>query len=517
MNFKSYKLNIKAIIIALYLSVVWISYIYVEVTCDKLPILLLVIFIFIGSYLASDFILNKLDKCSLPVSKDLSRKQKSVIFLSGAIITFLLMLIWYIAYYPGAFGRDQFVQYEQALSGEYNDWHPVWHTLVFFTFPLKLTGSVSSIILFQVIYYSLIMGYLTLALCKLGGLRCAIISCLYIWLNPYISCLIIFPMKDVASALGGLLCLIISIQFILNSERIVLWKIIIFGILWASSTIFRHNAILYTLPLLVALFFNLEKKTWFKLLLCSFIMFFLIKIPIYNLLDVSKPGSRVLETMGLPLTVIANVAKDTPERMDEELSDFVYSMASQEQWNADYVLGDFNSIKWSGIDTSIVEEKGYLGMLRLMIKCFRLSPTASFRALFALTDIVYGFETGLEGNVNAYISEDSAGRIQWMSESYNYKCRSIVEAYSKFVNGSIFKYFRTYGVALLAILICLLSNLKFSSWESWKKIFLIIPVYVYNFGTMLLLTGPDSRFFLITFLAAPLLIVYSFKTKDLVG
>ena len=39
--------------------------------------------------------------------------------------------------------------------------------------------------------------------------------------------------------------------------------------------------------------------------------------------------------------------------------------------------------------------------------------------------------------------------------------------------------------------------------------FMAVPLLAYDYGTMLLLTGPDSRFFFITFLVTPLLIVYA--------
>jgi hypothetical protein len=230
---------------------------------------------------------------------------------------------------------------------------------------------------------------------------------------------------------------------------------------------------------------------------------------VYHFLNVEQPGERVIETMGLPLTVIGNVAKETPEQMDDELSKFVYSMATQEQWETRYVCGNFNSIKWVGINTSVVEETGYYQMLKLMMKCFMVSPRASFKALFSLTDIVYGINTGLEGDVVPEITGNDYG----IAYAGNQWIRTLLQDYSSLVNHSFLKYLRTYGVVIATIIVCIVGKINWKSWKRWKKLFLVLPIFFYDFGTMLLLTGEDSRFFYITFLLCPLLILFTLYEK----
>ena len=283
---------------------------------------------------------------------------------------------------------------------------------------------------------------------------------------------------------------------------------IAFGILLSWTTLFRHNAILFTAPLIVVLALHVDKKTWFKIFAAFAVSMFIIKVPLYNALSVEKPGNRVVESTGLPLTVIGNVVKVMPNQLGKELSEFAYSIAPQEMWVNRYICGDFTSIKIrGGVDTSAVEKQGCFGMLKLMIKSFRLSPQAAFRGLFALTDMVYGFETGLEGNVDPFISRNDYGIAY--TDVQNSTCEEIVSTYASFVNGTVFKYLRTYGVALFVMLVFVLSRLNFNSWKSWKKAFMLAPLFCYDFGTMLLLTGPDSRFFFVTFLVTPLLITFA--------
>ena len=506
------KIDVAALLISIYTSIVWAIYMFLFIADKTGFIVLQAVFIAICSYLFFTFVLKNLrgiDDIEPGDPRVPGRKEKILVFTSFSIVSFALMMIWFGAYYPGSFSVDSMTQYSQAVTGEYDDWHPVWHTVLFFTLPLKLFGRPSAIILFQMIYFALVMGYLALTLCEILNLRAAIISLAYILLNPYTGNIMLYPWKDVAFALGGLLCTIFSIRLIFYEEKSTKgWKLVLFGIVLASTTIFRHNAILFTAPLVIALFFYVKRKTWIKVLLCTFVAFFIIEVPVYHLLNVQKPDQRVIESMGLPMTVIANVAKETPDLMDEELAEFVYSIATGEQWTNHYYCGSFNSIKWSGIDTTIVEEKGHLGTLKLMAKCFKLSPKESFKAMLALTDMVYGFENGLEGNVTAEIVENSFG-IQYR-EPVNETLRYLVSAYSDFINNSVFRYLRTYGVVLLVLLVVFLSRMDFCIWDSWKKVFMMLPIFAYDFGTMLLLTGPDSRFFFITYLVTPILIIFAF-------
>ncbi|MDO4987849.1 MAG: glycosyltransferase family 39 protein [Synergistes sp.] len=524
MKISDCKMNVKALITAVYMSAVWMIHIYVNVTTKDAArnvwaLLSFMILLLLFSYAASTLLFKKLDEIVIKKCNGADRKSKIRVFTLASAITFVVMLIWFVGHYPGSFSPDSISQYGQAITGKYNDWHPVLHTLLFFTLPLKMTGHVASIIVFQILYFSLTMGYLALTLYEMYGTKVSVVSCMYILLNPCVGYIMMFPWKDVAFAMGGALCTIISIRFIVLKEKADLRKIALLGLLLACTTIFRHNAILYTGPLIAALFFNMDRRSWVKTAIIFAAALFVIKVPLYHSLDVTKPGGRVIETVGLPLTIIGNVAQKTPERMDEELANFVYSIAPHEKWATDYLTGDFNNIKYAGIDMRIVEKTGRAGMLRLMAKCFKLSPKVSCEALFALTDMVYGFETTSKGNIRGIGIVDNpyglrSGQMSFSSNMLTLAIMGTAYIYSGFVDTTFFGYLRTYGVVLFVILVCALCSLNFRSWASWKKTFLVLPIFMYDFGTMLFLMGWDSRFFFITFLAAPLIIGYTLYNKE---
>ena len=63
----------------------------------------------------------------------------------------------------------------------------------------------------------------------------------------------------------------------------------------------------------------MPKRRWlFAGFLCICILL-IIKIPLYHRLNVTKPGGRTQETMGLPLSVICYVAKTSPQLVDVKL------------------------------------------------------------------------------------------------------------------------------------------------------------------------------------------------------
>lgn len=501
-------ITLNSVLLSIYFILVCGSYLYRKISDSKIVVAFLIVG-FACSCMCFSLILNILNRLELITTK----KNKNLpVFVITSFFCIIISLIWFIGYYPGGFSNDSMGQLAQANTGKYGDWHPVWHTLVFFTLPLKLTGNIGGIVLFQLICFALSIGYLSTIMNKYFGIKCMVLCDCYIMLNPYTIRILMYPWKDVAFAIAGLVCTICAadIYFSKGEWCNKLYKIAFLGFIMASCTLFRHNAILFTAPLIIALFFYMKKRNWFQLLSVVVITLVIIKGPIYSILNVVKPGNRVVETTGTPLTIIGNVAKEEPEKMDDELKNFVTSIAPIEQWKNSYRTGDFNSIKFSKtrIDLNIVEEYGFYEMLRLSAKCFVLAPESSLRGFIELSDLVYGFTTGNEGDFAVSIADNS------ITYNGNEKIKNVLDSYYLFFSKSILRIFKTLGIAIFAMLLAILSKISFKKKNDWKKILLCLPIFIYDFGTMLLLTGPDSRFFYITFLVTPLIIMLALYERE---
>ena len=50
--------------------------------------------------------------------------------------------------------------------------------------------------------------------------------------------------------------------------------------------------------------------------------------------------------------------------------------------------------------------------------------------------------------------------------------------------------------------------------RSWERIGIVLSLFCYNFGTMLLLTGPDARLFLESFLVCPVFVLLMLYQRE---
>ena len=166
------------------------------------------------------------------------------------------MLIAQLAFFPGSFGNDNLVQLEQVYSGSYSNWHPVLHTWLFFTLPLKLVPQHWFIVTYQLIWYSLAMGYLLYVLFTSGSPRWLLaITWFLIVCNPNSIDLMLYPLKDSAMTI---FCIVLFAQLV----RIYLsqgqWlkkplHLLLFALFAFLTMGMRHNAVLLIAPIFLFL------------------------------------------------------------------------------------------------------------------------------------------------------------------------------------------------------------------------------------------------------------------------
>lgn len=498
--------HINTIILTLYLFVVWASFLFLKYSerISSFGFFACLVGILAVIAVVTNRIIVKLSKIELAPRDEMRSRDKVILFSVSALICFGILLLWYTAVYPGSFSYDSYNQYHQAVSGSYNDWHPAWHTIVFFTFPLKLTGKVSGIVFFQILYFSLAMGYLCLFISEYAGVKWAAGALAYIMLNPITGNILMYPWKDVGFAIAGILSMIMAAELCLSKERGGRWRYVcILGIMLANATVFRHNGILFTAVLILALLFHVTRRQAIVLIGSFLLALFLIKVPIYKGFGVNtNVGNRVTETVGLPLTVIGNVAYGASWAIDEELAEFIDSLASPEQWEEAYSSGDFKS----NVDLSVIEEAGRIKMVKLMFRCFQRATQVSLKGFIELTDMVYGIE-GWVPRVGCYPVGENEYGIEYSGSREMF---SFVGTYTGIIYDTVFRYLFYIGSSMVYMLFAMLSKCNLGKWKDWKKLFLCLPIFAYNFGTMLLLAGEDTRFFFISFLVCPVVVTIMF-------
>lgn len=429
-------------------------------------------------------------------------EKKSLIRFSCvfSLVCFVLFLFWFVAYFPGAFSPDSINQYGQAVSGRYNDWHPALHTLFAFTLPLKLTGINASIVFFQIVCFALVLGVVATTVYQFCGKRWAVALMLPVVISPWTYNIAMYPWKDVSFALAATLCMVVAVH-IYYRKGVSIGKLVLFVVLLTFATVFRHNGILFTGMLVFALLFQMPVKKWLLVLGFFVVSLGVVRGPLYTMLDVEKPGNRVVETMGFPLSVIMYVAKECPECLNDETSEFVGLLTrSEPNWKSIYDLTGFPSIKHRGIDLTTIENAGRLKIMRMMTKSVLADPVHSAIAVVAMTSVVYGLEINCDHEI--VIMPNEYG----IRYGGNVFLKKIAENYSMIVRKTPVRFFiATIGMPILVMIAFMLFRTRLCKGD-FKRIVLCLPILSYDFGTMLVMSGAESRFFYVTMLVCPLVV-----------
>ena len=230
--------------------------------------------------------------------------------------------------------------------------------------------------------------------------------------------------------------------------------------------------------LLAAVMLTDKPVTRTLILSLTLLFFVLIKGPFYSFLDTEKPGNRNVEILGLPMTVIGNVVKQDPDALDNEILEFAWQIASPEDWQTWYSVGNFNSLKFTEFcNTQPIEEAGTAKVLSYMFRCFRVSPARSLEGLIGLTMMVYAV----------------SGPVIWEPAIFPPSLYALL-------NNSIVRYMSLYvGIPTMICIAVSLSHCRLTKRRDWQRLFVLFALLIHNWGTMLLLTGPDFRFFYMTY------------------
>ncbi len=481
--------------------------VYVDVSDKKYFVSALEFFLIVSAYYSP-----KILRSARKININHSESSLNISFWKIFIITLSILLIIYIARYPGSFSPDSVNQYKQAVTENFNDHHPVLHTLFAFYLPLKLfNGWLGSIFLFQILFFAVSISYTFSVIIKYSAPKKFIILIyLYIILNPFTHSIITYPWKDVSFSITAMLAITFNAEIYLTRGEWLknLFNAILYILIISACTIFRHNAILFTLPLFFILPYFVNKRFVILLFAAFLSVIFLIRYPVYEKLNVKFPTGRVVEITGLPLSIIGSAVVRNPEKLSNEVLNFAHRILSQDMWEKNFKFKDgYNSTKWRGANNKFIEQAGWQKVLNVMFKCFIQAPKASLMGLLGLTDLVFGILGPSEGAFSSGIIENDQG-----IEYHGIKILNrIMNFYNKLIIAFIKYPFWSIGFINLVILIFLLAKFTF------KKFIFVLPLYMYNFGTMLLLTGNDIRFFYCSFLVMPIILFIILRDEEAIS
>lgn len=284
MNVKNKKNVIISMIMGLYLAITTST---LDADCNSIVLFFLKIILF--SFLNKK-LFDYIDKKDILGSSEMFTKKDYICFF---VFIFIVMLFALYMYYPTNFTIDMNTQYKQAITGVYNDWHPIMHTFFFYKLPTLFISSKLMCSIFQMLFVSVILLYFcyTLSKWKINKKIILITLILFIF-NTEFDLMAISPLKDTAFSY----CLFLMSLFLLNiyfSKGEWLNKRVNFFIFLAVSfgvSFFRHNGIftfLVTLICMIIVLKNIRKKSIYIFLIIISLRFIFVPF-IYKINNVRK-------------------------------------------------------------------------------------------------------------------------------------------------------------------------------------------------------------------------------------
>ena len=420
----------------------------------------------------------------------------------------LVLGFCFLAVNPGGFDGDPQTQLVQALERNYDNFFPVFHTLVAFRLPLTLTGGwFPSIILFQILLFSLALTWACDTVRIYAGRRWAFAGLAAILANPITQSYLMYGYKDETFGICALVLVSMNARILFTRGE---WlkkpaRLVAFAAMLAAACLVRHNGFLFALPCAAGAMLCADRKRSLALAGAALALFFAVRVPLYALLGVKNDASRASQTMGLPMSTLGGAVKYRPERLDEETLRFAYDVAPREVWEEEYEWGVYNWVDWHPeTNGELLAETGLSGALKYMVRALAEAPKESLKALIETTNIAYSVVPDHLADGAVYLAGEYLGledrSIPWM--------RRIMDGYRAAMYVAAPHMFLHSGVTILALLTVLLAKYPLNRKESWKRILPVMSVLCYNLVTMLVLYSwwDGARFFHYSLWVLPVLL-----------
>ncbi len=272
------------------------------------------------------------------------------------IVTAILMVAWLpylLSFAPGAVLGDSFSSIEQHYTGEYNNHHPVFYTLLvgFFLKIGDLVGNINVGIFlyscFQCCLLAMTLGYVVtfLARQKVNKIALGIITAFFA-LCPIFPSYAIIMWKDPIFSMALLFLGMMLFGFAKNNFQGLKWyHYTLLALCTLAVAFFRNNGV-YILILLIPVFYLLFRKPALKTtltILGALVVALIIQGPIYSALNIHKPS---VEAFGVPLQQMAYAISTNEDSFTEEEKEFFGEIMPWESWKRAYTPLIVDNIKW---------------------------------------------------------------------------------------------------------------------------------------------------------------------------
>lgn len=415
------------------------------------------------------------------------------VFWAALAISAVIFGCAFAACWPGGVSYDASNQWRQAHSGEFNNWHPVFHTLLIWLVT-RVRDSYPFAVCMQIAAFSAAMAYLTATLNRRGAPA-------WLALGAHALVCASLPVRNTLMYLGKdsamtAAVLVVAAQTVQMLHTRGAWlkrprNAVCFGLTLAAATLLRHNAILWTLPLLICalLCFPWGRRGAALAAGVTVLTLVLVRGPLYGALDVVYPDNTTEESVGIPMTILWDVRAQAPEVLDDETSAFLASLAEGGKWEDIYQLHRYNSIKFT-YDRELIASRSVTDILSMADRAALAEPRLAFETVNAVTGLVWD----VTGQNRGYETVSNSGDLPLYGRAtlnrLGQAALAVIDAPLAWT--PVRWLTENIGAQLLILLLVALWALRRRGVD---VLALALPVLCYDLGTMLLLCGDDARFF----------------------
>ena len=219
----------------------------------------------------------------------MKKKASKIVFyiIPFAILIFMLML-----FYPGVATYDGYSQWNQVQSKIISDAHPFFST--YFMYMLsKIYNSMTTVIIFQILLFSIIWGYFcnTIKATRKKDFYIKIIFTVFLCFSPLIGIYNITLWKDILYTDYLFLAGLILYSWAKNKFNFPIYKYVLLGLIFILVFSYRHNGVIVSVLLMIMFYIIclikykskfINKKEFlksFSTLITFLLLFSLILIP----------------------------------------------------------------------------------------------------------------------------------------------------------------------------------------------------------------------------------------------
>ncbi len=425
-----------------------------------------------------------------------------------AVAPLVAWSLWWLAFFPGILSYDPLIQWLQLRTGQFEDWHPVFHTAYLWLIGGPF-GSLAAVGLAQAALFAALLGK---ALEELeqwrvpAWARWAVVA--WASLSPAVSTNVIAAWKDApftAACLG-------TVWVLLRTERrgrLDRASAVALGVFLLCITLLRHNGVVLSVPLLAtcAWRYSKDRARWTAALVVVGGVL-LVRGPLYSAANVAPPPPELTQVLLLHrLGAVANAPDLTPEE-----ARVLSSLMPLEEWRARYHCDSVAGIVFgSPLDRPGLKGRA-LELLGLLWDHAKRHPEAMLRHQLCVTRYAWDpvLSTLYIGPFNGKGNTVDPNGVGVKPHSWLPGLRPLLEDFAVGTYAQVGWPRATFWQPAPSVYLCLAAWLALA-WRRRGLAALIIfqAVGLNHLAWLLLSPNPDLRFLFPTVLAAPLLLAFA--------